>query len=104
MPRILSIHAREILDSRGKPTVEAEVHLEGGVVGMASVPSGGKEPRDFKIDPSGKYLLAAHQVSDDLMVFAIDPASGKLKKTGKPASATTATKVSKVVNVAFWTK
>jgi 6-phosphogluconolactonase len=73
---------------------------------LASVPSGGKEPRDFKIDPSGKYLLAAHQVSDDLVVFAIDPASGKLKPMtgGKPASATNATKVSKVVNVAFWTK
>ena len=38
--RITRIHAREILDSRGKPTVEAEVHLEGGVVGRASVPSG----------------------------------------------------------------
>jgi enolase len=40
MSAILRIHAREILDSRGKPTVEAEVHLEGGTVGRASVPSG----------------------------------------------------------------
>lgn len=40
MARILRVHAREILDSRGKPTVEAEVHLEGGIVGRASVPSG----------------------------------------------------------------
>jgi enolase len=37
---INSIHAREILDSRGNPTVEAEVHLESGAVGVASVPSG----------------------------------------------------------------
>jgi enolase 1/2/3 len=37
---ITRIHAREILDSRGRPTVEAEVHLEGGVFGRASVPSG----------------------------------------------------------------
>ena len=37
---IKSIHAREILDSRGTPTVEAEVRLDNGVVGMASVPSG----------------------------------------------------------------
>lgn len=37
---ISKILAREILDSRGKPTVEAEVHLQSGVVGMASVPSG----------------------------------------------------------------
>src|SRR5215471_668051 len=40
MPKIAKVYAREILDSRGKPTVEAEVHLENGVVGMASVPSG----------------------------------------------------------------
>jgi enolase len=40
MSKISFIHAREILDSRGKPTVEAEVHLERGLVGVASVPSG----------------------------------------------------------------
>jgi enolase len=40
MPKILKVHAREILDSRGKPTVEAEVHLEGSIIGRASVPSG----------------------------------------------------------------
>lgn len=31
---------REIIDSRGNPTVEAEVHLEGGFVGLAAAPSG----------------------------------------------------------------
>ena len=35
-----AIHAREILDSRGNPTVEAEVHLSDGTVGRAAVPSG----------------------------------------------------------------
>ncbi len=40
MTKIVRVHAREILDSRGKPTVEAEVHLEDGTVGRASVPSG----------------------------------------------------------------
>jgi len=34
------VEAREILDSRGNPTVEAEVHLEGGCMGRAAVPSG----------------------------------------------------------------
>lgn len=38
--RITAITARQILDSRGNPTVEAEVSLESGVVGRASVPSG----------------------------------------------------------------
>jgi enolase len=37
---ITKIHAREILDSRGTPTVQAEVTLESGVTGVASVPSG----------------------------------------------------------------
>jgi enolase len=37
---IRKIHAREILDSRGNPTVEVEVHLEGGGFGRAAVPSG----------------------------------------------------------------
>lgn len=40
MTRIERIRAREILDSRGNPTVEAEVYLSGGVVGRAAVPSG----------------------------------------------------------------
>ncbi|MEO8724740.1 MAG: phosphopyruvate hydratase [Acidobacteriaceae bacterium] len=40
MTEIVSIHAREILDSRGNPTVEADVLLEGGAVGRAAVPSG----------------------------------------------------------------
>src|SRR5262245_12228548 len=40
MSKITRIQAREILDSRGKPTVEAEVHLAGGAIGRASVPSG----------------------------------------------------------------
>ena len=38
--KIKSIHARQILDSRGNPTVEADVVLENGIIGRASVPSG----------------------------------------------------------------
>jgi enolase len=40
MSTIIDIHAREILDSRGNPTVEVDVHLEGGFMGRAAVPSG----------------------------------------------------------------
>ena len=40
MKHITKIHGREILDSRGNPTVEAEVLLEDGSLGRASVPSG----------------------------------------------------------------
>jgi enolase len=40
MTKIVSVSGREILDSRGNPTVEAEVRLDGGAVGIAAVPSG----------------------------------------------------------------
>ena len=40
MTKIVKVHAREIIDSRGNPTVEAEVHLEGGFIGLAAAPSG----------------------------------------------------------------
>lgn len=40
MSTIVSVHAREILDSRGNPTIEVEVGLESGYVGRAAVPSG----------------------------------------------------------------
>lgn len=40
MAKIENIHAREIIDSRGNPTVEVEVRLDSGVLGRAAVPSG----------------------------------------------------------------
>jgi len=38
--KIIAVHGRQILDSRGNPTVEADVRLEGGIVGRGAVPSG----------------------------------------------------------------
>lgn len=40
MSKIIKVIGREIIDSRGNPTVEAEVHLQGGFVGLAAAPSG----------------------------------------------------------------
>jgi enolase len=40
MSAIIQVHAREILDSRGNPTLEAEVRLDSGILGRAAVPSG----------------------------------------------------------------
>ncbi len=40
MPYIADVYAREVLDSRGNPTVEVEVTLDSGITGMAIVPSG----------------------------------------------------------------
>src|SRR3546814_3537288 len=40
MTAMLDVHARQILDSRGNPTVEVDVYLENGGMGRAAVPSG----------------------------------------------------------------
>jgi 6-phosphogluconolactonase len=42
----------------------------------------GKGPRCFAIDPTGKFLFAANQRSDSLVVFRIDPQNGGLTPTG----------------------
>jgi enolase len=60
MGKILNIHARQILDSRGNPTVEAEVLTENGFMGRAAIPSGastGKhEAVELRDDDKRTYL------------------------------------------------
>ena len=60
MSAIVDIFAREILDSRGNPTVEAEVILESGVLGRAAVPSGAsvgtKEAVELRDNDSQRYF------------------------------------------------
>ena len=46
----------------------------------------GKHPRNFVIDPSGRFLLVANRDSDNIVIFSIDPVSGLLKATGKEIS------------------
>ncbi|HZC24900.1 MAG TPA: beta-propeller fold lactonase family protein, partial [Candidatus Binatia bacterium] len=46
-------------------------------------PTQGKIPRSFDIDPSGNFLLAANQKSDNIVVFRIDQATGRLTPTGQ---------------------
>lgn len=45
--------------------------------------SGGETPRNFIIDPSGRYLLAANQDSDSIVVFERDQQKGTLRPTGQ---------------------
>ncbi len=60
MSEIIDIYAREILDSRGNPTVEVEVALETGVIGRAAVPSGAstgeREALELRDGDKGRYL------------------------------------------------
>jgi len=43
----------------------------------------GKGPRNFAIDPTGKFLLVAHQYSNDVVIFKINKISGKLTNSGR---------------------
>ena len=60
MAKIINVIGREIMDSRGNPTVEAEVHLEGGFVGMAAAPSGAstgsREALELRDGDKARYL------------------------------------------------
>ncbi|MGB5102856.1 MAG: phosphopyruvate hydratase [Steroidobacteraceae bacterium] len=60
MTRIVDIKAREIVDSRGNPTVEADVFAEGGVMGRAAVPSGAstgtREAVELRDGDEARYL------------------------------------------------
>ena len=75
MSKIIGVHGREILDSRGNPTVEVEVELSGDVIGRAAVPSGAStgeheavELRDGDINRyGGKGVLTAVRNINDVL-------------------------------------
>jgi 6-phosphogluconolactonase len=50
---------------------------------VEQVPSGGVMPRNFAIDPSGRYLFALHQLSNNVVEHKIDSATGRLSTTGR---------------------
>ncbi|BDG07715.1 phosphopyruvate hydratase [Anaeromyxobacter paludicola] len=60
MTEIINVHAREILDSRGNPTVEVEVAIASGEIGRAAVPSGAStgehEALELRDGDKGRYL------------------------------------------------
>jgi enolase len=98
--RIEAIAAREILDSRGRPTVEAEVRLETGAVGIAQVPSGAStgtfEAHELRDDDphryGGKGVLQAvrnitEKIAPELMEMdAFDQVSVDLKMLDRDGS------------------
>jgi 6-phosphogluconolactonase len=54
---------------------------DGSLTPVAWIPCGGETPRNFEIDPTGKWLFVANQNSDNITIFSIDQESGKLLKT-----------------------
>jgi len=78
MALIDAIHAREILDSRGNPTVEVEVLLSDGQIGRAAVPSGAStgehEAVELRDGDKGRYLGKGVQKAVDAVLDQIAPA------------------------------
>jgi enolase len=78
MALIDAIHAREILDSRGNPTVEVEVLLSDGQIGRAAVPSGAStgehEAVELRDGDKGRYLGKGVQKAVDAVIDQIAPA------------------------------
>ena len=60
MSIIINIHARQILDSRGNPTVEVDVVTENGIMGRAAVPSGASTGEHEAVE-----LRLAHGVQNE---------------------------------------
>ena len=59
------------------------------LAGNPRIPSGGKVPRNFTLDPTERWMLVANQVSSNLSVFARDPKTGVLAGEGKNFAAAT---------------
>ena len=97
---IEAIDAREILDSRGRPTVEAEVRLQTGAVGIAQVPSGAStgtfEAHELRDDDPNRYggkgvLMAVRNIKEKitpelLKMDALDQSSVDLKMIARDGS------------------
>jgi len=80
MPYITEVYAREVLDSRGLPTVEAEVYLESGAYGRATIPSGkstgSNEKKELRDNDNKRYngkgvLNAVNIINKDIAKILI---------------------------------
>ena len=78
MSTILDIHAREILDSRGNPTIEVDVTLQSGAAGRAAVPSGAStgehEALELRDGDARRYLGKGVQLAVQNVIEKIGPA------------------------------
>src|SRR5579884_2917107 len=75
---IIKVVGREILDSRGNPTVEADVHLADGTIGRAAVPSGAStgehEAVELRDNDKGRFLGKGTKTAADNITRSISPA------------------------------
>src|SRR5690242_2197003 len=86
MTEIVDIVAREILDSRGNPTVEADVYLSSGSMGRAAVPSGAStgenEACELRDGDKSRYLgkgtlNAVHNIGEEILPAVLGMDAGR---------------------------
>ena len=92
MSEIVEVFGREVLDSRGNPTVEAEVILASGVIGRAAVPSGAstgsREAIELRPDlPGPYYSRGVTRLLNQQFTEAIDDFDKFIRQENKVADA-----------------
>ena len=90
MSDILDVYGREVLDSRGNPTVEVEVVLEDGSFGRAMVPSGAStgafEACELRDGDKGRYLgKGVSQAVEHVITSALTPSWASTPSTSAPS-------------------
>jgi len=73
---------RDVISS-GRDSITIFKRYEDGFQRIKTVPAEVSVPRNFNIDPSGKWLLAAGQNSKEIAVFSVDPTTGLIHFTGE---------------------
>ena len=72
------------VSNRGHDSIAIFAVADSGRLALAGhVPTGGKRPRFFTLDPAGAFLYVANQESDNIVAFAVDTVSGMLTPTGQ---------------------
>lgn len=75
------------VSNRGHDSIAVfDVRPDGTLWRTAIVPSGGRTPRNLRIDPTGRFLISANENGGSLTVFKIDKATGALTNTGNTAA------------------
>jgi 6-phosphogluconolactonase len=75
------------VSNRGPETLGVfSIAPKGILAAIGQVPSGGLMPRGFSLDPTGAWLFAANQKSDNITLFQVDRKTGRLQASGQKLS------------------
>jgi 6-phosphogluconolactonase len=83
----IEVHAKGrflYASNRGHDSITVfAIGRDGKLTVVENVPTQGHIPRNFKIDPTGRYLFAANQNTNNIVLFKIDPGTGRLSAAGQ---------------------